>query len=99
MPSCVRTESRPVHNPRRIPVRQLRRKTVMPSPLVGHLERWDGARVVVKGAVALIGGRRAVEGAMAAEKAAMRFFKVVVGGQEGRRSRGDRPTALQLNFP
>ena len=37
-----------------------------------------GARAVVHGAAALDGEWKAVEEAMAAEKAAMRFFKVVV---------------------
>ena len=36
------------------------------------------ARAVVKGAATLDGEWKAVEGATAAEKAAMRFFKVVV---------------------
>ena len=42
--------------------------------------QWNvpGARAVVKGAAALDGEWKAVEGASAAEKAAMRFFKVVV---------------------
>ena len=50
----------------------------MPSSLVGHLEGWDGVWAVVKGAVTLDGEWKVVEGATAAEKAAMRFFKVVV---------------------
>ena len=37
-----------------------------------------GARAVVKGAAALDGDWKAVEGTTAAEKAAMRFFKVAV---------------------
>ena len=42
--------------------------------------RWTGAEIqaVLKGAAALEGEWKAVEGATAAEKAAMRFFKVVV---------------------
>ena len=42
--------------------------------------QWNvpGARAVVKGAATLDGEWKAVEGATAAEKAAMRFFKVVV---------------------
>ena len=42
--------------------------------------QWNvpGARAVVKGAATLAGEWKAVEGATAAEKAAMRFFKVVV---------------------
>jgi len=42
--------------------------------------QWNvpGARAVVKGATTLDGEWKAVEGATAAEKAAMRFFKVVV---------------------
>ena len=42
--------------------------------------RWTGAELnaVLKGAAALDGEWKAVEGATAAEKAAMRFFKVVV---------------------
>ena len=42
--------------------------------------RWTGAeiRAVLKGAATLDGEWKAVEGATAAEKAAMRFFKVVV---------------------
>ena len=43
-------------------------------------ERWNvpDARVVVKGAATLDGEWKTVEEATAAEKAAMRFFKVVV---------------------
>ena len=42
--------------------------------------RWTGAEIqaVLKGAATLDGEWRTVEGATAAEKAAMRFFKVVV---------------------
>ena len=42
--------------------------------------RWTGMELnaVVKGAAALDGEWKSVEGAAAAEKAAMRFFKVVV---------------------
>ncbi len=42
--------------------------------------RWTGAEIqaVLKGAAALDGEWKSVEGATAAEKAAMRFFKVVV---------------------
>ena len=42
--------------------------------------RWTGAEIqaVLKGAERLDGEWKAVEGATAAEKAAMRFFKVVV---------------------
>ena len=42
--------------------------------------QWNvpGARAVVKGAATLDGEWKAVEGATVAEKAAMRFFKVVV---------------------
>ena len=42
--------------------------------------QWNvqGARAVVKGAATLDGEWKAVEGVTAAEKAAMRFFKVVV---------------------
>ena len=42
--------------------------------------QWNvlGARAVVKGAATLDGEWKSVEGATAAEKAAMRFFKVVV---------------------
>ena len=42
--------------------------------------RWTGAEIqaVLKGAAALDGEWKAVEGATAEEKAAMRFFKVVV---------------------
>ena len=42
--------------------------------------RWTGAEIqaVLKGAATLDGGWKAVEGASAAEKAAMRFFKVEV---------------------
>jgi len=42
--------------------------------------RWTGVEIqaVLKGAVTLDGEWKAVEGATAAEKAAMRFFKVVV---------------------
>ena len=42
--------------------------------------RWTGAEIpaVLKGAETLAGEWKAVEGATAAEKAAMRFFKVVV---------------------
>ena len=45
--------------------------------------QWNvpGARAVVKGAATLDGEWKAVEEATAAEKAAMRFFKVVVEGQ------------------
>ena len=44
------------------------------------MNRWTGAEIqaVLKGAVTLDGEWKAVEGATAAEKAAMRFFKVVV---------------------
>ena len=44
------------------------------------VNRWTGAELnaVLKGAATLDGERKAVEGATAAEKAAMRFFKVVV---------------------
>ena len=44
------------------------------------VNRWTGAeiQVVLKGAERLGGEWKAVEGATAAEKAAMRFFKVVV---------------------
>ena len=44
------------------------------------MNRWTGAEIqaVLKGAAALDGEWTAVEGATAAEKAAMRFFKVVV---------------------
>ena len=44
------------------------------------VNRWTGAEIqaVLKGAVTLDGEWKAVEGATAAEKAAMRFFKVVV---------------------
>ena len=43
-------------------------------------KRWTGAEIpaVLKGAVTLAGPWKAVEEATAAEKAAMRFFKVVV---------------------
>ena len=42
--------------------------------------QWNvpGARAVVKGAATLDGEWKSVEGATAAEKAAMRFFKLVV---------------------
>ena len=42
--------------------------------------RWTGVEIqaVLKGAATLDGEWKAVEGATAAEKAAMRFFKVVV---------------------
>ena len=44
------------------------------------VNRWTGAEIqaVLKGATTLDGEWKAVEGATAAEKAAMRFFKVVV---------------------
>ena len=44
------------------------------------VNRWTGAEIqaVLKGAATLDGEWRAVEGALAAEKVAMRFFKVVV---------------------
>ena len=44
------------------------------------VNRWTGAEIqaVLKGAATLGGEWKAVEGATAAEKAAMRFFKVVV---------------------
>ena len=44
------------------------------------MNRWTGAEIqsVLKGAESLDGECKAVEGATAAEKAAMRFFKVVV---------------------
>ena len=44
------------------------------------MNRWTGAEIqaVLKGAAALDGEWKAVEGATAAEKSAMRFFKVVV---------------------
>ena len=44
------------------------------------VNRWTGAEIqaVLKGAVSLDGEWKSVEGATAAEKAAMRFFKVVV---------------------
>ena len=44
------------------------------------VNRWTGAEIqaVLKGAERLDGEWKAVEGATAAEKAAMRFFKVVV---------------------
>ena len=44
------------------------------------LNRWTGAEIqaVLKGAATLDGEWKSVEGASAAEKAAMRFFKVVV---------------------
>ena len=44
------------------------------------VNRWMGAEIqaVLKGAERLDGEWKAVEGATAAEKAAMRFFKVVV---------------------
>ena len=44
------------------------------------VNRWTGAEVntVLKGAATLDGEWKSVEGATAAEKAAMRFFKVVV---------------------
>ena len=45
-----------------------------------RVNRWTGAEIqtVLKGAATLDGEWKAVEGASAAEKAAMRFFKVVV---------------------
>ena len=48
--------------------------------LVPKVNRWTGAeiQVVLKGAATLEGPWKTVEGATAAEKAAMRFFKVVV---------------------
>jgi hypothetical protein len=44
------------------------------------VNRWTGAEIqaVLKGAATLEGPWEAVEGASAAEKAAMRFFKVTV---------------------
>ena len=47
---------------------------------VPKVNRWTGAEIqaVLKGAERLDGEWKAVEGATAAEKAAMRFFKVVV---------------------
>ena len=44
------------------------------------VNRWTGAelKAVLKGAVTLDGEWKAVEGATAVEKAAMRFFKVTV---------------------
>ena len=47
--------------------------------------RWTGTEIqaVLKGAATLNGEWKAVEGATAAEKAAMRFFKVVVVVQYG----------------
>ena len=44
------------------------------------VNRWTGAEIqaVLKGAESLDGEWKTVEGATAAEKAAMRFFKVVV---------------------
>ena len=44
------------------------------------VNRWTGAEIQaeLKGAATLDGEWKAVEGATAAEKAAMRFFKVVV---------------------
>ena len=44
------------------------------------VNRWTGAEIqaVLKGAATLDGEWKSVEGATAAEKAAMRFFKVVV---------------------
>ena len=44
------------------------------------MNRWTGAEIpaVLKGAVTLDGEWKAVEGATAEEKAAMRFFKVTV---------------------
>ena len=44
------------------------------------VNRWTGAEIqaVLKGAATLGGEWKAVEGATAEEKAAMRFFKVVV---------------------
>ena len=44
------------------------------------VNRWTGAEIqaVLKGAATLDGEWKAVEGATAVEKAAMRFFKVVV---------------------
>ena len=46
----------------------------------GKSAQWNmpGARAVVKGAATLDGDWKSVEGATVAEKAAMRFFKVVV---------------------
>ena len=54
------------------------------------VNRWTGAEIqaVLKGAERLDGEWKSVEGATAAEKAAMRFFKVVVEVQEGRGSPG-----------
>ena len=53
------------------------------EPKVGwepKVNRWTGAEIqaVLKGAATLDGEWKTVEGASAAEKAAMRFFKVVV---------------------
>ena len=47
---------------------------------VPKVNRWTSAEIqaVLKGAAMLGGEWKAVEGATAAEKAAMRFFKVVV---------------------
>ena len=47
------------------------------------VNRWTGAEIqsVLKGAESLDGEWEAVDGATAAEKAVMRFFKVVVEGQ------------------
>ena len=47
---------------------------------VPKVNRWTGAELnaVLKGAATLDGERKAVEGATAAEKAAMGFVKVVV---------------------
>ena len=47
---------------------------------VPKVNRWTDAEIqaVLKGAAMLDGEWKAVEGATAAEKAAMRFFKVVV---------------------
>ena len=47
------------------------------------MNRWTGAEIqaVLKGAESLDGEWEAVDGATAAEKAVMRFFKVVVEGQ------------------
>ena len=45
-----------------------------------RVNRWTGAEILalLKGAATLDGEWKSVEGASAAEKAAMRFFKVVV---------------------
>ena len=52
---------------------------------VPKMNRWTGAEIqaVLKGAATLGGEWKAVEGVSAAEKAAMRFFKVVVEVQWG----------------